>query len=109
MVTALLIVEIAAQAAVARGCGRYLCGGGRACGRAFDLAIATISIALIVFEITRPATEGIANDADQVDQEKVSIRAPRACIVERRWCENYMRACYAHPFVAQRARNSCRK
>ena len=44
-----------AQAAVARGCGRYLCGGGggggRAWARAFDLAIATISIALILVEI----------------------------------------------------------
>jgi hypothetical protein len=57
MVTALLVLEIFAQVAVAGGCSRYLCRGGRRCGRVFDVTIATASIALIAFELARPATE----------------------------------------------------
>ena len=65
MVTALLVIELAAQAAVARGCGKYLCRGGRAWGRAFDLATATISIALIVLEI-----EGLYGDRDLAGEDR---------------------------------------
>ena len=51
---------------MARGCGKYLCGGrGRAWGRAFDLATATISIALIVLEI-----EGLYGDRDLAGEDR---------------------------------------